>query len=185
MADNYNVLSGNIKVFPAARRTNGNDPFSRLMSESTITSIINRLIDSEGFVITHSDANGGAITGGLFEFNIFGYYIRVEDISDVLSAFSSSTDIYASIALDTVTVDGVSYVQISGMDDTTYSGVVFSDTVPEQTGTNIIHYLKILTKVGSKWVVPNSADDASVGSSYIKFGKDTLGLYDIDGGEIQ
>lgn len=170
----YTALSGKIKVFPASRRVGSADPFSRLMSESTITSIVNRLISSDGFVITHYESNYEI--SGLFEFNIFGYYIRVDDIEDVLDAFDDYTSIYASIELDDTATSGLHYLQIVGIDDTNYTGVKFTDTA--RTGTNI-HCIKLFerTTTSSNWEVPDE--------SYIIFSKDNLSLYDIDGGEIQ
>ena len=182
------LSSNSIKIFPAVRRTGSADPFSRLMSESTITSIINRLIDYDGFVITHSAADNKSISSGVFEFNVFGYYIRIADVSELLSNFTSAVDvdlIYASILLDeTETNPGESnnltYVQLYGQDTqgsaSSYEGVNFGIGQPTNTGSYTLHFLPILEKQNDIWVVPET--------SYLKFSKDTLALYDIDGGEI-
>lgn len=174
--------STNIKVFPAVRRSGTADPFSRLMSESTITSIINRLVDYEGFVITRSSEDNKSITSGVFEFNVFGYYVKIADVASLLSNFSSANNndvIYAYVEIDTFnTAPGqtynLSYEQLVGQDDNNlYKGVTFQIGEPS---SDDIHYLPILKKEGAIWVVPET--------SYLKFNKDTLALYDIDGGEI-
>lgn len=160
--------SNNIKVFPAVRRTSSYDPFSRLMSESTITSIINRLIDKTGFVISDSVSLDAE-----FEFSINGYYIKVLNLGDVVSAVpQDATDIYASISLDETSANSMVFTQLVGIDvDGVYNGVDFSTSEPNSTFS-----LKILTKENDNWVIPEA--------SKIKFTKDTLEFYDIDGGVI-
>lgn len=174
------LSSNNIKVFPAVRRTGGADPFSRLMSESTITSIVNRLVDYDGFVITRSTQSNKQIASGVFEFSIFGYYVKIENVSSLISQFSSASNIYAYIDLDTSDTNpgqsnNLSYKQLIGQDvDSSYQGIKFESTEPQATSDR--HILHILTKLNNVWVVPET--------SYLKFSKNTLALYDIDGGEI-
>lgn len=172
-----NTASSNIKVFPAARRIGEADPFSRLMSESTIASIVNRLVDSEGFVIT---SNTGTISSGVFEFNIFGYYIRIANISSILSSLSSGTSIYATIFLQNFTNDGVTYTELVGTDSETssptYSGVEFTTSIPSDRTDQEKHSLKILEKVSGSWKVPSE--------SRMKFSSDSLDIDVIDGGLI-
>lgn len=168
-----NLSSDNIKIFPATRRSGEYDPFSRLMSESTITSIINRLVDCDGFVINDElDVFNDSLDNNKpLEFNIFGYYIKIPNIKELLNAFSSATDIYASITLDGEQVPsstGPSYTQVVGIDENdVYNGVTFSSSEP--TVSDTVHALHILTKVGTNWTIPKA--------SVIKF-------YEIDGGEI-
>ena len=168
------TTSSNIKVFPAARRIGSADPFSRLMSESTIASIINRLIGSEGFIITSSD---NAISSGVFEFNLFGYYIKINDIASIISTLSSGTEIYATIFLETFQSGDLSYVELVGSDaDSNYNGVQFTTTVPADQTNKEKHYLKILEKVDGSWKIP--------AESRIKFGRHDFSIDAIDGGEI-
>ena len=169
-----NTTSSNIKVFPAARRVSANDPFSRLISESTTASIVNRLIDAEGFVIT---SNTETISSGVFEFNIFGYYVRVANISSILSSLSSGSAIYATIFLATTTVNSVPYLELVGTDSgSNYTGVQFTTSIPSDVSNQEKHYLKILEKVSGSWRIP--------ASSRMKFSSESLGIDVVDGGLI-
>lgn len=168
--------SNNIKVFPAARRTGSADPFSRLMSESTITSIINKFLNTEGFVITDST---GTISSGAFEFNIYGYYIKVEHVEDLISQFSSANKIYAAIYLDSsqTGVNNLRYTQLVGVDNGgSYNGVNFGSQVPADEANKEKHFLLILDKSSGNWKIPSE--------SRIKFNQTGLIIEAIDGGEI-
>ena len=156
-----------IKVFPSARRNYGNDPFSRLMSESSLVSIINRLVDTDGFVITNLYNDNAP-----FEFNIFGYYFKVNLTSHITSLFSGATTgtkIYASITVSSVQGTDLTFQELVGVDEDTqsnvenspkeYQGVTFSTSAP---GSG--HYLVILEKTSNGWAIPPT--------SQIKFNTD-------------
>ena len=198
-----NINSSNIKIFPAARRTGSYDPFSRLMSESTVTSIINKLVDSDGFVVnsiedTFSISDNDAILGNWprtandtistvtvssdpaeLDFNIFGYFIKLDSngVFELLDSLSSENDIYAHIVLDSTHLpdnNGPEYVQLIGTDDEgVYTGVVFTNSDNYSHDSDEVHTLHLLTKKNF------SGTDWWVipRSSVIKF-------YSVDGGEI-
>ena len=134
-----NVKSKNIQVFPSARRVNYQRT-ARLFSEKNLTSIVNQLLNVYGFVITKpdnyiiSDANNTP-----FEFNIAGYYFRVESVQDILDAVeyknaNTGDIICASITLNTVedvSSEVGTFIELDGQDDidnsqSTYSGVNFT-----------------------------------------------------------
>lgn len=118
-----------IAVFPSTRRFN-TQVSARLLSESSLISLVNKLIDTDGFVITPDDETTGYIdTSITFEFNIHGYYFMVDRAQDIIDLFSSSntTEIYGNIYLDTVG----NYTELKGQDVevanvSRYQGVTFS-----------------------------------------------------------
>lgn len=88
------IHSDNIKVFPTTQRSN-KDASARMMTEFNLTSIINRLVDKKCFVISGDQLdNDGyfAIDNGRFEFNIFGYYFSILNITELLKAVTVSPD---------------------------------------------------------------------------------------------
>lgn len=189
-----NLQSDKIKIFPSARRINGEDPFSRLMSESTLTSIINQLLNVNGFVITQNDDTTEAIdTSKPLEFNLHGYYVKVEDVPSLLSNFTNDTQIYASIELSVNTNDlnNLNYVELvatdTGGDDSKFKGVNFTNTEP--SGTNV-YSLLILRKVNGNWEIPNETlfdvayNNNSPVNSRVKFSPIDIAYYGIDGGVI-
>ena len=82
---NY-IASGNISVFPATKRGEAYIKKSRLMSEENLVGIINRLVDKEAFCITKEYGSNLP-----FEFNIFGYYFKVNRGDSITDIFSSPT----------------------------------------------------------------------------------------------
>lgn len=72
--------SGMVNSFPSTKRASVN----KLMTENSITRLINRLIDQDSYVITNGisadytqDIDYGAWAGKSFEFVIHGYYFSV------------------------------------------------------------------------------------------------------------
>ena len=166
------INSNQIKVFPSAKRNHSNDPFSRLMSESTLVSIVNRLVDTDGFVITESYSDSDP-----FEFNVFGYYFNVTSGSAITSSFSSNDVIYAVIQISGATGPGqnpLTFQELTGVDNpfnpsdartAVYEGVDFVSALPSGIDNDPSkHYLMILQKVNNVWSIPQS--------SQIKFNTD-------------
>ena len=143
------LSSSLISVFPSTKRSI-TQPSSRQMTEENIASIINKLIDMDGFVIT--DYNTSTNVNNPFEFNIYGYHFVVTKAKDIQDLFSSATSIYASI---TISQTG-NFYELDGQDDITdgeYKGVVLSDSEPSGTG---VHFLKLFEREDSNstWSVP-------------------------------
>lgn len=156
--------SDKIKVFPSARRNDGvNDPFSRLMSESTLVSIVNRLIDTDGFVITNE-----YVANSPLEFNIHGYYFKVANVGNIVSSFSSvatGTLVYAIITLSQISGAALTFLELKNIDDSgKYQGVLFDTSIPTPTGTDEVYSLAVLEKTSSGWKIPYD--------SLIKFNND-------------
>ena len=167
--------SNNILVFPTTKRE-VNDRKARLLTEQNLVDIVNRLLDVDSFVITKDfDINGS------FEFNIHGYFFKIDDIGDIIrlivdgetsggSTINSGDCIYASIHTF-ITGD---YEELYGVDENgSYDGVVFTLNEPIQ---NTDKFLKILQYSSSgNWFVPRS--------SYAKFDGNSL-IDPLDCGEI-
>lgn len=166
------ISSDKIFVFPSTRRSKEQQT-SRLFTEATIVSFINKLIDKDGFVIPQDASNPTAVNVNVpFEFNIHGYYFKVSKASDITGALSTASSIYANIEIDdTIT----NYEELSGQDNNSnYEGVEFSANDPTLGAT---YYLEILKKDGSDWLVPTE--------SLVKFNKQSTSHNTlIDCGEI-
>lgn len=166
-----NMLSSKISVFPSTRRGT-QDPKSRLVSESSFANIVNKLIETKGFVITPDPTSGswGDSDNNSFEFNIYGYYFNISDLSYLFSLFDNqSSNIYAYIELAT----NGNYVELAGQDsmpnnssELEYTGVKFVSENPNKE-----HELLLFTKSNDIWIVPPE--------SRIRFD-----FGDIDGGVI-
>jgi len=168
---NY-VNSDNIYVYPTARR-GAYYPESRLLLESGLVGLVNKLIDREGFVISDQSLNP-------FEFNIFGYYFKISNLSYVTSLFDSVSDgdvIYGKITLDDMLWGTV---ELSGQDDSgKYQGIEFikvasGGTAPTSDETHKCLALIQYDSANTQWVV--------VPSSKIKFDGSIAGT--IDGGTV-
>lgn len=159
--------SDKIKIFPSAKR-GVTKPYSRLTTEESFVRIINKLIDTDGFVI--------GIENTQLDFNIHGYYISV-DMPSLIELFSTSTDIYAKIQL-TVVGDNKELAGVDDASDEEYKGVVFSDS-PTSPMPSDTYELKVLTRASSadSWSIPPE--------SYFKFNDASFNFSIIvDGGTI-
>lgn len=150
------INSSNIIVFPATKRDASYQRQSRQMSEENLVGIINKLIDTNAFVISYE--------GNTIEFNIHGYYFKVSGINDIISSFSNN--VYATITLST----NGDYVEIAnGDEDNQYKGLTLTDS--EQTGENV-HCLKILQKINNMWGIPDESKiKFNINSINFDFGK--------------
>ena len=193
MTTNF-VTTENIFVFPSTRRMN-KQVSARLISEASLANIINKLIDVEGFVITPEPESGdyvdiGYIPSDPFEFNLFGYYFKVNAATDITNLFNSSTNIYANIYLDKTNADS-NYIELKSsdsnlidtLDDVSnnvsyFKGVTFSDVnLSESDSNKADHSLLLFTRQSidnSNWTVP-------IESRFKFFYTLALG---VDGGEI-
>ena len=175
------VISENISVYPSARR-GATSLESRLVTESALVNIINKLIDSDGFVITKTfDPDK------VFEFNIHGYYFKLVTGAVLTSMFedaSNNSTIYGIIHL--AKISGSAY-ELSGQDEViqqsedeeptvVFTGIEFSLDIP--TSGDDVYYLALVSKNETgNWVI--------VPGSKFKFNSEsTSGVVNIDGGEF-
>lgn len=159
-----NLSTANVDVFPSARRVR-TQASARLFSESSFVNIVNKLIDTGGYVITpETDDNTATYIGfkpsEKFDFNIFGYYFTVEKASDITSlAGSSDLNIYASIVLD---VDG-NFAELTGQDDNgVYEGLIFTSTEPSNADVGEyqqVHSLLLFQRASTStaWYIPSAS----------------------------
>lgn len=167
--------SNNILVFPTTKRE-VNDRKARLLTEQNIVGIVNRLLDVDSFVITKNFNINGS-----FEFNIHGYFFKIDDIGDIIelivnseasggTPISSGDCIYANIHTF-VTGD---YEELYGIDENgSYDGVVFTINEPLQNTNKFLKILEYSSSYG--WSVPDS--------SYAKFDGNSL-IDPLDCGEL-
>lgn len=177
---NYFLNTENIDIFPSTRRSN-KQISARLVTEKSVTSIINKLIDTDGFVITLDNEDGSVPTAVPFEFNIHGYYFSVASVNNILDLFTGynanvGDKIYANISLEI----SDSYKELSGQDEDVndqwiYKGIEFSLNNPTSAEVGYEHHdLLLLVYDGTDWQVPVE--------SRVKFEYNfALG---VDGGEI-
>ena len=158
-----NFASGNVQVFPAVNRSGEYVRDSRIISEKLLTGLVNKLVDKDKFVIDYSGENDGYI-----EFNIDGYYFRVEKINSELSG----TNLYAKLNFNNNSL----YGDIVENNVEKYKGVDFIDSL--ENVSDVSGYLWLLTKEGNTWKVPTE--------SLYRYNADHIeGLVvKIDGGEI-
>ena len=171
------LKTANVQVFPSTKRAN-KQVSARLMTEQAIVGIVNKLVDRTGFVITLDENINSASS---FEFNIFGYYFKIESLSLITDLFENTTitKIYGNIAIE----NSGDFAELYGQDDDDtllYSGISFTDT-PATKATSLdgkTYYTLLLLKrdvstvegetIYSDWYVPSD--------SRVKF--------ELDGGEI-
>lgn len=182
--------SAQINVFPATRRTYSGARLNRLMSEASLTSIINKLVDCDSFVITTEDKFAD-ITTETFEFNLHGYYFSVDMAHlkrELSTTFANAPAVYAKIIVE----DKDGYQELVGQDETddnevteasifTYKGLQLVNSMDRTAGANqTVYILQLLEKVtsesGSSWRTPDS--------SYIKFQRRSVFIDLVDGGEL-
>jgi len=170
------VQTENVIVFPSTRRAS-TQPSARLTSEMMLTSIINHLIDMDGFVVSDTFVGSSPL-----EFNIHGYYFKVSPASSIISSTEATSGvIYANIFID----NGNEYKELISYDDSDsyYKGLEFTVNAPAKlaatdTGKSV-YSLKILQydSAAKVWTIPES--------SKYKYNSDSLELTNIiDGGEI-
>lgn len=131
--------SANVTVFPSVQK---GVKESYELSEKNIVGLINKILDNNStFAISESISSGSD-----FELMIYGYYFKIpsSEVSNILSDYASSDNIYAYIALTSG-----DYVELT--DD----GLQLSDSVPSVPASYL--KLQIAEKVDSAWVVPRES----------------------------
>lgn len=158
-----------IGVFPTTGRPQ-KDPLGRLTTEYNLTSLINTLLDVDGFVITHNIDGFDSNSKGAFQFNIKGYIFTIHKIGGFLSSsdISNFKNIYASIQIkidagSSITSTGDENLQriqsIVGVDDDDgdYKGLKFFPEDPTDPKNKYLYSLHILEKRGDKWYIPEKS----------------------------
>lgn len=199
----YTVDYNRINNFPSTKRASVN----KLITENSVTRLINRLIDVDGYVITNglSDVDytqdipidAWSNNGADFEFVIHGYYFNISKSSDISglayllnttnfdfpSSEQTEHELKARIIIDNTDLE---FPELYGQDDVEgkYQGIIFYiDTdepeLPDTSG-NYIPYDFTLVKYMQK-------DDGTWSrciplTSLFKFM--SISISDIDGGEI-
>lgn len=196
-----NLNSTQIAAFPVVNRDakHSGDIYARHTSEEMLSGMVNKLIDSDGFVITPQTEFG---MDNEFTFNVHGYYFRIKSLKNLLDTFSDivyGDQIYAEIALKNFGAWG-RWVEIDGQDETSdvevtddsefyYTGVKFvlvkyyESYAPSRT--DVITFATPLLK----FVGNNSENNWSNGwyvpeNNYIKFNKSSYVIEKIDGGDL-
>lgn len=160
--------SSNILVFPTTKRGD-NQRSARLLSEQSLVSIINQLVDEQAFVISKEYSTGE------FQFNINGYYFKVLNMGAIISAVgSSANEVWANISMTETSAGPDNFIELDGQDDGgEYKGVVFTSSAQSSADFS----LKLLSKVNNIWTIPRE--------SQIRFDANTVfGDLTVDGGVI-
>lgn len=175
-----NIASNLIEVFPSTKRTAEYQKSARQLSEKNLVSIINKLIDTDAFVIT-SPGTVTNLTMGI-EFNMHGYYFKVSNIQAVIESTNNPNSIYANIIIES---DEDGYTELSGQDtggtSSIYNGISFTADLPDNTALKATQQrfsLLLLKKEGSNWEIPIESTVKFLGSRI--FGAVTK----VDGGEV-
>ena len=161
--------SADVEVFPSTKRSNEYASQSRLLSEKSFSRLVNQLVNKDSFIINY-DSNSN-----LIEFNIHGYYFKINSFSSLLSSSNIVGNLYACIKINNTTQE------LAGQDNTggNYEGVYLTTEVPslEDTPEYTIYSL-FLGSVSSNKVFTENAD------SYIMFNMNKIDLKTIDCGII-
>lgn len=173
-----NIASNLIEVFPSTKRTAEYQKSARQLSEKNLVSIINKLIDTDAFVITSAGIVTNLTMG--IEFNMHGYYFKVSNIQAIIQDGSDS--IYANIIVES---DEDGYTELSGQDtggtSSEYNGISFTANLPDSTALKATQQrfsLLLLKKEGGNWEIPIESTVKFLGSRI--FGAVTK----VDGGEV-
>ena len=181
----FQLSSDKITVYPSARRADTRSD-ARSLREKNYVNIINKLIDSDGFIISQFDPSDNKNTGKAIEFNIFGYYFKISGGADTILYEQPDNwkYLYAKIELDTLLerqenlYDG-GYTELKGYDnqlDGMYTGLTFVYSDSDLSSNDNIKYLKVFEKNGDSFKFSSN--------SYIKFSSFSVENRDVDGGEI-
>lgn len=165
----------NVKVFPSTRRS-VNQVSARLMTEQSLVSIINKLIDTDGFVITLDENLSNT---ACFDFNIHGYYFSISQLQDIINLYNddeSVMKIYGSIRIEKPITNN-KYPELLGQDDENLYQGLHITSEPLVDTTVDVHHLLLLQRDGFEqpWYVP--------AESRVRFNFDSLES-SLDGGEI-
>lgn len=123
---------GDVSVFPSVQR---NIETSRLFTETNTISIVNRLLDIDGFVI---DIN---TYDGLAQFNILGHYFRCNLENFPWLDFGTSGTLFAKVGVTKNEING--QYELTGVDneDQEYTGVEFTNDPPGTVETRGVYFV--------------------------------------------
>ena len=173
--NNY-IASSNIIAYPAARRQSVNSSNGTLLTESRLSSVVNSLLDINGFVTypLPGDVIGqeSEDRDKILKINILGRYFKIFNpiVSLGLDA-SDSGSIYLGINIDkTGSEDFEIYYEIQGQDnDGSYEGIrIFNFSSSDNIHNNddntyryvesetdkVYTCIKVAEKIGNNWYVP-------------------------------
>ena len=117
------IHSDNIKVFPTTQRSN-KDASARMMTEFNLTSIINRLVDMDSFIVT-THASNQEMDDSIEEyiFNINGYLFTVPNGVGAKNIIATTLNDYFINNDITELTKGTSYYLLAHIRKETYQGV--------------------------------------------------------------
>jgi len=202
-----------IGAFPVVNRTasKSGDIYARHTTEEMLSGIVNKLIDTNGFVITTQSEFG---LDRPFAFNIYGYYFKTQNdtvtdpstISDpsklegtlrrIIELFDNigiGDEIYAHAAIEKngqwTELYGLDYTDDITPSETSiyyYSGVEFilkkaNESAPVSTTTDF--YIPLVKYVGDTDVAWESGWYVP-DINYLKFNKNSFTISRIDGGDM-
>lgn len=179
------VGSQNINVFPSTKRGQYQRD-ARLMTESSLVGLINELIDLKSFVITPIPSDT-LQQSDLFEFNIAGYYFKIDRLDSIpdFNSLATGESIVASITLKTDN----KFTELMGQDDSgVYKAITFeqknTSLAPIRSTTSIDESPTVRKTTYSLRILDKVSDDKITidVDAKIKFQKDSL--QGIDGGEL-
>ena len=177
-----NIASDNIIAYPAARRQGKGDLNGILLTESRLSSVVNSLLDINGFVTY--PLPGDEIfqeqldSDKVIKINILGRYFKIfysTSSPDPLDFEHSSDSVYVGIHIDkTGSEDNELYYEVQGQDDsgkykglTVFSYSDISDSISNNDdNTYTVEYtpdggvltryicIKIAEKIDDVWRVP-------------------------------
>ena len=159
-----------VGIFPTTGRPQ-KDPLGRLTTEYNLTSLINTLLDVDGFVITNNIDGFDSTSQIDFQFNIKGYIFTIHKIGDLLgsSDLSDFNTLYASIKLKLdaggsatstgdenlnriQSIDGEDILKVGDENFGKYTGLKFSNSKIDG-----FYSLPILEKRDEKWYIPEES----------------------------
>lgn len=154
------ITTNNIEVFPSTKRVDAQRT-SRLLVESNLVSLVNRLVDKDSFVITQEFATNKPV-----ELNLNGYYFKIASGEDLTSlATNNETRIWASIVVTAPSAQEGLYAELYGQDDDNmYKGLTItcsnSDSEPTISDVPVgasVYHLLVLKMNGNTWEVPTDS----------------------------
>lgn len=193
-----------VGVFPTTGRPQ-KDPLGRLTTEYNLTSLINTLLDVDGFVVTNNIDGFNINSIGTFQFNIKGYIFTIHKIGDFLKSLNNSTDtslsnatnLFASIEIElnagsSITSTGnenlnriqsiVGIDAVEGNYSGKYTGLNISPEDPIDPSNTSLYSLHILEKRGDKWYIP---EESKIKLKTSTSGNNKYRSVSIDDGEIE
>lgn len=161
---NTYISSNSIIAYPAVRRQGVDNKNGTLLTESRLSSIVNSLLDTNGFVTyplanTVIDQNTDRI-----ELNILGRYFKIlTPFSSMDLSSGAQTEVYVGIKIDSTGSSSELYDSMIGGDtegdDSEYEALKIFSSVTSDNGDNTYQSsdgytcVKVAEKVGDNWVI--------------------------------